>query len=87
MFVDKDIERAKITLKATMLMGLDGNTNVSKDIGRQLLTYNRRLTPAKIILMIEELTADDVKAVAHGIFYDRDHAMVAVGGGQGTAIL
>jgi processing peptidase subunit beta len=77
---DEDVDRAKIALKATMLMGLDGNTNVCEDIGRQLLTYGRRLTPAEIFLRIEELTVDDVRAAAHGVFYNKDHAMAAVGG-------
>jgi processing peptidase subunit beta len=63
-----------------MLMGLDGNTNVCEDIGRQLLTYGRRLTPAEIFLRIEELTLDDVRAAAHRVFYNKDHAMAAVGG-------
>ena len=82
-FAEEDVERAKIALKATMLMGLDGNTNVCEDIGRQLLTYGRRLTPAEIFLRIEELTADDVRAAARGVFHDKDHAMAAVGGIEG----
>ena len=82
-FSGGDVERAKIALKATMLMGLDGNTNVCEDIGRQLLTYGRRLTPAEIFLRIEELTADDVRAAARGVFHDKDHAMAAVGGIEG----
>jgi processing peptidase subunit beta len=45
--VDEDVERAKIALKATMLMGLDGNTNICEDFGRQLLTYGQRLTPTR----------------------------------------
>ena len=80
---DEDVERAKVALKATMLMGLDGNTNVCEDIGRQLLTYGRRLTPAEIFLRIEELSADDVRAAAHSVFHDKDHAMAAVGGIEG----
>ena len=79
----EDVERAKIALKATMLMGLDGNTNVCEDIGRQLLTYGRRMTPAEIFQRIEELSVDDVKAAAHKVFHDKDHAMAAVGGIEG----
>merc|ERR1712087_1041533 len=77
---EEDIERAKIALKATMLMGLDGNTNVCEDIGRQLLTYGRRMTPAEIFQRIDELSVEDVKAAAHKIFHDKDHALCAVGG-------
>ena len=80
---EEDVERGKIALKATMLMGLDGNTNVCEDIGRQLLTYGRRMTPAEIFQRIEELTVDDVKAAAYKVFHDKDHAMAAVGGIEG----
>ncbi len=83
MFVDKDVKHAKIALKATMLMKLDGNTNFCKDIGRQLLTYGQRLTLTKIFLRIKELMADNMRVVAHGVFHNRDHAMAAVGGIKG----
>ena len=76
---EEDVERAKIALKATMLMGLDGNTNVCEDIGRQLLTYGRRMTPAEIFKRIEEMTVEDAKAAAQKVFHDKDHAMTAVG--------
>lgn len=80
---EEDLERAKIALKATMLMGLDGNTNVCEDIGRQLLTYGRRMTPAEIFQRIEELGVEDVRAAVHKVFHDKDHAMAAVGGIEG----
>ncbi|KAL7539538.1 hypothetical protein ACHAWF_006439 [Thalassiosira exigua] len=80
---DEDVERGKISLKATMLMGLDGNTNVCEDIGRQILTYGRRMTAAEIFQRIDELTAEDVKAAAYKVFHDKDHAMAAVGGIEG----
>lgn len=80
---EEDVERGKIALKATMLMGLDGNTNVCEDIGRQLLTYGRRMTPAEIFQRIEELSVEDVKAAAYKVFHDKDHAMAAVGGIEG----
>jgi len=77
---DEEIERAKINLKATMLMGLDGNSNVAEDIGRQLLTYGRRMTPAEIFSRIDSVTAADVKATAAKFINDQDHALAAVGG-------
>jgi processing peptidase subunit beta len=70
-------------LKATMLMVLNGNTNICEDIGRQLLIYGQRLTPAEMFLRIKKLTVDDARAAAHGVFHVRDHAMMAVGGIKG----
>jgi len=75
-----ELERAKVTLKATMLMGLDGHSNVAEDIGRQLLTYGRRMTPAEIFSRIDAITVDDIKATAAHVINDRDHALAAVGG-------
>lgn len=77
---EEEVERAKTSLKATMLMGLDGHSNVAEDIGRQLLTYGRRMTPAEIFSRIDAITVDDVKATAANIINDKDHALAAVGG-------
>mmetsp|Transcript_661 Transcript_661/g.894 ORF Transcript_661/g.894 Transcript_661/m.894 type:complete len:476 (-) Transcript_661:348-1775(-) len=77
---DEEVERAKINLKATMLMGLDGNSNVTEDIGRQLLTYGRRMTAAEIFSRIDAITVDDIKATAAKVVNDQDHALAAVGG-------
>mmetsp|Transcript_39742 Transcript_39742/g.81123 ORF Transcript_39742/g.81123 Transcript_39742/m.81123 type:complete len:478 (-) Transcript_39742:314-1747(-) len=77
---DEEIERAKVNLKATMLMGLDGHSNVAEDIGRQLLTYGRRMTPAEVFSRIDAITAADVKATAAKFINDEDHALAAVGG-------
>uniref|UniRef100_A0A7S3Q7A4 mitochondrial processing peptidase n=1 Tax=Chaetoceros debilis TaxID=122233 RepID=A0A7S3Q7A4_9STRA len=77
---DEEVERAKVNLKATMLMGLDGNSNVAEDIGRQLLTYGRRMTPAEIFSRIDAITVDDIKATAAKVINDQDHALAAVGG-------
>jgi len=77
---DEEVERAKTNLKATMLMGLDGHSNVAEDIGRQLLTYGRRMTPAEIFSRIDSVTVDDIKATASKFINDQDHALAAVGG-------
>lgn len=77
---DEEVERAKVNLKATMLMGLDGHSNVAEDIGRQLLTYGRRMTPAEIFSRIDAVTTADIKATAAKFINDQDHALAAVGG-------
>jgi processing peptidase subunit beta len=76
----EEVERAKVNLKATMLMGLDGNSNVAEDIGRQLLTYGRRMTAAEIFSRVDAITVDDIKATAAKVINDKDHALAAVGG-------
>mmetsp|Transcript_9102 Transcript_9102/g.13998 ORF Transcript_9102/g.13998 Transcript_9102/m.13998 type:complete len:474 (+) Transcript_9102:72-1493(+) len=77
---DEEVERAKVNLKATMLMSLDGHSNIAEDIGRQLLTYGRRMTAAEIFSRIDAVTTADIKATAAKFINDQDHALAAVGG-------
>jgi processing peptidase subunit beta len=77
---DEEVERAKLNLKAAMLAGLDGHSNVAEDIGRQLLTYGRRLTPAELFARIDAVTKEDIQATAAKVINDQDHALSAVGG-------
>ena len=80
---DEEVQRAKLHLKASMLMGLDGHSNVAEDIGRQLLTYGRRMTPAEMFHRIDSITAADIRATAAKFINDQEHALAAVGGIHG----
>ena len=75
-----EVERAKVSLKAAMLSNLDGHNNVAEEIGRSLLNYGRRMTPAETFARIDAITTDDIKATAYKFFNDKDHALAAVGG-------
>jgi processing peptidase subunit beta len=76
---EKEVERAKQALKVTMLGSLDGTTAVAEDIGRQLLAYGRRMTPAEILARIDAVNVDAVAAAASAVIYDQDLAVAAVG--------
>ena len=73
------MERARNQLKTSMCAHLDGSMAVSEDIGRQLLTYGRRLTPAEVFARIDAVDAAAVKASADKFLYDQDFALAAVG--------
>jgi len=76
---EDELERAKLKLKAALLMQLDGTTAVCEDIGRQILTHGRRLTPAEVFLRVNAITVKDVKRVCSKYFDDTDPAVSALG--------
>ncbi len=76
---DLEVERAKIQLKANILGNLRSSSNVTEDIGRQLLTYGRRMTHQEIFARIDAVTTADIKSAANKYINDEDHALAAVG--------
>jgi mitochondrial-processing peptidase subunit beta len=67
-----EVERAKSQLKAALLLSLDGTTAIAEDIGRQLVTTGRRLTPVEIEAAIDAVTVDSIKQVANKYLWDKD---------------
>lgn len=78
--VDPDLlNEAKNQLKMNMLSQLDGSTVICEDIGRQVLTYGRRMHPAEVVARIDAVDTTAVKNCATRYFYDRCHALAAIG--------
>jgi processing peptidase subunit beta len=76
---EAEVERAKAQLKASLLLGLDGTTQVAEDIGRQIATTGRRMSPYECDQHLAKITAADVKRVAKDKIWDAEIAVSAVG--------
>ncbi|KAF7185999.1 Mitochondrial-processing peptidase subunit beta [Pseudocercospora fuligena] len=76
---EAETERAKQQLKASILLSLDGTTSVAEDIGRQIITTGRRLSPEEVERVVGSITAQDVMRFAQTKLWDRDVAVSAVG--------
>jgi processing peptidase subunit beta len=74
-----EVERAKAQLKASILLSLDGTAAVAEDIGRQLITTGRRLSPGEVERAVNAVTEQDVMNFAKTKIWDRDIAISAVG--------
>jgi len=73
------LAEAKQQLRINLLAHLDGSTSIAEDIGRQLLSFGRRLHPVEMIARVDAVDASAIKQAARRFFYDRDHALAAIG--------
>lgn len=76
---EADVTRACNQLKSSLLLHIDGTSPVAEDIGRQLLTYGRRISFAELFARIDAVDASVVKRVANRFIYDQDIAIAAMG--------
>jgi processing peptidase subunit beta len=67
-----EVERAKSQLKAGLLLGLDGTTAIAEDIGRQLVTTGRRMSPLQIEQAVDAVSVEDIIRVAKKYLWDKD---------------
>nr|GEW55599.1 probable mitochondrial-processing peptidase subunit beta, mitochondrial [Tanacetum cinerariifolium] len=76
---DDDVTRARNQLKSSLLLHVDGTSATAEDIGRQLLTYGRRIPKAELFARIDAVDAAAIKRVANRFIFDQDLAIVASG--------
>jgi processing peptidase subunit beta len=74
-----DVARARNQLKSYLLLNMDGTSAVAEDIGRQILTYGRRLPLAELFARIDAVDVDTVKRVGTRFIADQEVAIAAIG--------
>ncbi len=63
-----EINRAKVQLKASILMALESSSATAEVIARQMLLYNRVIPIAEIVERIEAVSAEDIQKAAQMLF-------------------
>ena len=73
------MNRAKAQLKAALLLSLDGSTAIVEDIGRQVVTTGKRLSPEEVFEQVDKITKDDIIMWANYRLQNKPVSMVALG--------
>ncbi|CAF1091335.1 unnamed protein product [Rotaria sp. Silwood1] len=76
---DIEVERAKKLFKTNLLSTLDGSTPICEDIGRQLLSYGRRIPLHELSARIDAVDAKTVMTAMKQYVYNHCPAIAAVG--------
>ncbi len=74
-----DLATAKSLLKYNLLQQSDGSSPNAEEIGRQMLTYGRRLSLAETFARIDACEAEDVARVAEKVIWDQEVAFAGIG--------
>lgn len=80
---DNEVERAKLQLKTSLLGGLDSTSQLCEEIGRQVVTLGRRMSPQEINARIDAIDAAAVRKVLGETIYDRCPVVAGVGAIEG----
>lgn len=76
---DPEVQRAKMLLKARMMLALEGTSSIAEDLGVQMLTFGRHYSMEERLAMVDSVSLDKVKAACLEYIYDRCPAVAAFG--------
>uniref|UniRef100_A0A0B7BLU0 Mitochondrial-processing peptidase subunit beta n=1 Tax=Arion vulgaris TaxID=1028688 RepID=A0A0B7BLU0_9EUPU len=80
---ESEVERARNMMITNVLLHLNGSTPVCDDIGRQLLSYGRRIPIEELELRLKAINSETLREVAMKYIYDKCPAVVGVGPVEG----
>jgi predicted Zn-dependent peptidase len=78
----REVERAKAQLKAGLLISLESSSARAEQMARQLLVYDRLLTPRELIERVDAVTPDRVCAFAQRMVGSSRPVCSVVGAGK-----
>mmetsp|Transcript_37881 Transcript_37881/g.56594 ORF Transcript_37881/g.56594 Transcript_37881/m.56594 type:complete len:466 (-) Transcript_37881:115-1512(-) len=76
---DEEVERAKRELKASLFSAPTSAEAACKDLGTQVLAYNRGLPASEMILRIDAIDSEEIKRVAWKYLNDAEVSTTALG--------
>jgi predicted Zn-dependent peptidase len=76
---EEEVARAKAQMKASLMMSLESSTARAEQIARQEILFGRVIPVDELLQLVEEVGADDLKALAQEIFTGERVTLSAVG--------
>jgi predicted Zn-dependent peptidase len=75
----EELQRAKNQIRGAVLLSLDSMSTRMTRIGKSMLSYDRVISPAEVVEMVEKVTDADTRRIGAEILGSGDFAYAAVG--------
>jgi len=76
---DEEVARAKRDLRVKLFSGLTGTSRLAENMGLQLLSYDRTISPQEFNSRLQFIDAEEVRRVAYKYLHDSEIAAVSLG--------
>lgn len=76
---DGELKRAKEQLKGNLWLSLENTSNLMSRLAKSEMFYGHFVTPEEVVARVENITAEDVQAMARRIFEPESMVLAAVG--------
>jgi predicted Zn-dependent peptidase len=81
----REIDRAKAQLKAGLLMSLESPGSRAEQLARQVLIFDRLVSPAELVAKVDAVTPEAVRALAERVLSGRPSVALVGAGRKGAA--
>ena len=76
---DEELDRARSMLKCNVLTQLESRLVLFEDVGRQIMTYNKREGSREMCAKIDAVTKDDIRNLAKASIFQVKPTLCTVG--------
>lgn len=78
---DEELQKAKVQLKASLMMGLESSSTRMERLANQYLHLGRSISPSEVISQIDSITKDDLRRTADKVLNTRQ-TLALIGKGK-----
>lgn len=78
---DEELQKAKVQLKASLMMGLESSSTRMERLANQYLHLGRSIPPSEVISQIDSITGDDLRRTADKVLNTRQ-TLALIGKGK-----
>jgi predicted Zn-dependent peptidase len=81
----REVDRSKAQLKAGLLMSLESSGSRGEQLARQVMLFDKLVTPAELVKRVDAVTPESVRAFAARLLQGKPASVAIVGAGRKAA--